>query len=90
MPVVKNVGFLKKFGTLYDLLIYSVDNANKIISSSEGQLTFFKAIYVLKTVISSMKNGITDQSEERQRKMFAERESFLNNAELLLEKEGDN
>ena len=75
---------------MYDLLIYSIDNANKIISSSEGQLTFFKAIYVLKTVISSMKNGITDQSEERKRKMFAERESFLNNAELLLEKEGDN
>ena len=40
--VVKNVGFLKEFGTLYDLLIY--------FSSSEDQINFFKATYVCRII----------------------------------------
>ena len=46
--VVKSVDFLEEFGTLYDLLIYLFDNAERIIISSEGQLNFLKAISVLK------------------------------------------
>ena len=83
---VKNVDFLKEFGTVYDLLIYLLGNANRIISSSENQINFFKAIYVLKTIISSMKNDIIDQKEEQKSKLFAEQESVLNNVKLLLEK----
>ena len=83
---VKNVDFLKEFGTVYDLLIYLLGNANRIISSSEDQINFFKAIYVLKTIISSMKNDIIDQKEEQKSKLFAEQESVLNNVKLLLEK----
>ena len=83
---VKNVDFLKEFGTVYDLLIYLLGNAKRIISSSEDQINFFKAIYVLKTIISSMKNDIIDQKEEQKSKLFAEQESVLNNVKLLLEK----
>ena len=83
---VKNVDFLKEFGTVHDLLIYLLGNANRIISSSEDQINFFKAIYVLKTIISSMKNDIIDQKEEQKSKLFAEQESVLNNVKLLLEK----
>ena len=83
---VKNVDFLKEFGTVYDLLIYLLGNANRIINSSEDQINFFKAIYVLKTIISSMKNDIIDQKEEQKSKLFAEQESVLNNVKLLLEK----
>ena len=83
---VKNVDFLKEFGTVYDLLIYLLGNANRIISSSEDQINFFKAIYVLKTIISSMKNDIIDQKEEQKSKLFAEQESVLNNVKSLLEK----
>ena len=33
--VVKNVDFLKEFGILYDLLIYLIGNANRIINATE-------------------------------------------------------
>ena len=46
--VVKSVDFLEEFGTLYDLLIYLFDNAERIIISSEDQLNFLKTISVLK------------------------------------------
>ena len=48
--VVKSVDFLEKFGTLYDLLIYLFDNAERIIISSEDQLNFLKTISVLKKI----------------------------------------
>ena len=46
--VVKSVDFLEEFGTLYDLLIYLLDNAERIIISSEDQIKFLKARTVLK------------------------------------------
>ena len=46
--VNKNVDFLEKFGTLYDLLIYLLDNPMRLVSSLEDQIFFFKAITVLK------------------------------------------
>ena len=44
--------FLEEIGTLYDLLIYLLDNPMTIITSLETQIYFFKA----------MKTDITDQS----------------------------
>ena len=45
-PVVKSVTFLEKVGTLYDLLIYLLGNAKKILNSVETQIDFFRAIDV--------------------------------------------
>ena len=84
--VVKNADFLKEFGTLYDLLIYLLNNSMRIIISSEDQIKFFEAIIILKTIISSMKTGIKDQGEEGKKKLFAKQENFLSNAEMLLAK----
>ena len=39
--VVKSVGFLQGIGTLYDLLIYLLNNSMKIITSTETQIDFF-------------------------------------------------
>ena len=51
--------------------------------------TFFKAITVLRIIISNMKTDITDQSEEEKKKIFAEQENVLSNAEMLLKKRGE-
>ena len=61
---VKNADFLKEFCTLYDLLIYLLNNSMRMLTSTEDQITFFKAITALKKIILSMKANITDQSEE--------------------------
>ena len=68
---VKSVDFLKEFGTLYDLMIYLLGNAKRVLSSTEALTNFFKAIYVLKTLISSIKNDTKDQSEEQKKDIFA-------------------
>ena len=84
--VVKNADFLKEFSTLYDLLTYLLNNSMRIIISSEDQLKLLKAITVLKRIILSMKTGIIDQSQEQKKKIFAEQENVLSNAEMLLTK----
>ena len=58
--VVKSVDFLKENGTLYDLLIYLLDNSNRVLISAETQINFTKAITVLKIIISNIKTDITD------------------------------
>ena len=68
---VKSVDFLKEFGTLYDLMIYLLGNAKRVLSSTEALINFFKATYVLKTLISSIKNDTKDQSEEQKKDIFA-------------------
>ena len=82
-----SVDFLKEIGTLYDLLIYLLDNSINTVTSAQTQLDFFKAITVLKTIISNLKTDITDQSEEQKKKIFAKQENVLSNAEMLLKKE---
>ena len=82
---VKSVDFLEESVTLYDLLIYLLDNCIRIIST-KAQTEFLEAITALKIIISNIKTDITDQSEEQKKKIFAEQESVLNNAELLLKK----
>ena len=44
--VIKNVNFLEEITTLYDLFIYLLNNSMKIITSTETQIDFFKAITV--------------------------------------------
>ena len=56
ISLVKSVDFLEEIGTLYDLLIYLLDNAKRILISTETQIDFSKAITVLK--IASMKTNI--------------------------------
>ena len=87
--LVKDVAFLKEFGTLYDLLIYLLNNSMRIVISTEDQIKFLKAITVLRKIISSMKTDITDQSEEQKKKIFAKQENVLSNAEMLLKKRGE-
>ena len=66
-PVVKSADFLKEIGTLYDLLIYLLDNPMNAVTSSQIQGDFFKAITTLKIIISNLKIDITDQSEEQKK-----------------------
>ena len=84
--VIKDVDFLEEIGTLYDLMIYLLDNSINIITSAQIQGDFFKAITTLKIIISNIKTDITDQSEEKKEKTFAKQENALNNAEVLLGK----
>ena len=44
--VIKSVNFLEEIATLYDLFIYLLNNSMKIITSTETQIDFFKAITV--------------------------------------------
>ena len=42
--VAKSDDFLQEFNTLYDLLVYLLDNSMRIITSAEDQINFLKAI----------------------------------------------
>ena len=87
--VVKSVDFLEEIGILYDLLIYLFDNSMRIVTSTQTQINFFKAIAALRIIISNIKTDITDHSEEEKKKIFAEQENVLSNAEMLLKKRGE-
>ena len=80
--VVKSADFLKEIGTLYDLLIYLLDNPINAVTSAQIQGDFFKAITSLNIIISSMKTDIIDQREEEKTKIFAKQENVLSNAEM--------
>ena len=75
--VVKSVDFVEEFGTLYDLLIYLLDNSIRIISSTKAQTEFLEVITALKIIISSIKTDVTDQSEEEKKNVFAKQENAL-------------
>ena len=87
--VIKTIDFVEEIDTLYDLLIFLLDNSMRIITSTKNQSDFLKAIAVLKIIISNLKTEITDQSEESKKKIFAEQENVLSNAEMLLIKRGE-
>ena len=87
--VVEDVDFLEEIGTLYDLLIYLLDKSMRIVTSTQTQIDFFKAITILKIIISNMKTDITDQSDEEKKKIFADQENVLSNAEMLLKNRGE-
>ena len=69
--VVKSADFLKEIGTLYDLLIYLLDNFMRIATSAQTQIDFSKTITTLKMIISNLKTDITNESEEKKKKIFA-------------------
>ena len=75
--------------TMYNLLIFVFDNSMRIVTSTETQIDFFKAITLLRIIISNLKTDITDQSEEEKNNIFAERENVLSNAEMLVKKRGE-
>ena len=88
--VVKSADFLKEIGTLYDLLIYLLDNSMNAVTSGQIQGDFFKAITALRIMISNLKTDIADQSEEqKKKKIFAKHENVLSNAVMLLIKRGE-
>ena len=74
---------------MYDLLIYLLNSSTRILTSAEDEVKFFKAITVLKKIISNIKTDTTDQSEEEKKKIFAKQEHVLSNAEMLLIKRGE-
>ena len=86
---VTSADFLKEIGTLYDLLIYLLENSINAVTSAQTQLYFLKAITVLKTIISNIKTDIADQSEEQKKKTFAKQKNVLSNAEMWLKKRGE-
>ena len=51
--LLKVLIFLEEFGTLYDLLIYLLDNSIRIISSTKAQTEFLEAITVLKKLFQA-------------------------------------
>ena len=67
---IKSVDFLEEIGILYDLLIYLLDNSVRIVTSTQTQIDFFKAITVLRIIISNIKTDITDQIEEQEKKNY--------------------
>ena len=67
---IKSVDFLEEIGILYDLLIYLLDNSVRIVTSTQIQIDFFKAITVLRIIISNIKADITDQIEEQEKKNY--------------------
>ena len=87
--ILQDADFLKESGTLYDLLIYLLNSSTRILTSAEDEVKFFKAITVLKKIISNIKTDTTDQSEEEKKKIFAKQEHVLSNAEMLLIKRGE-
>ena len=73
--VVKGADLWKEIGTLYDLLIYLLGSAKRLLKSAEAQINFFKGIYVLEKLISSMKKT-TDQSTEKKENVCKTRKCF--------------
>ena len=74
--VVKSVGFLEEIGTLYDLLVYLLDNSMRIVTSTQTQGDFLKAITILRIIISNIKTDITDQSKEEKKNICRTRKRF--------------
>ena len=87
--VVKDVDFLKEIGALYDLLIYLLDSSMRKVSSSETQIDFFKAITVLKKNYLKHENWHYRSKWRTKKKISAEQENVLSNAEMLLIKRGE-
>ena len=74
--VAKDVDFLEKYGTLYDLLIYLLENPMRMVIFAEDQIKFFNTIFVLKGIILSMKTDIKDQVKNKKRKLLQNKKMF--------------
>ena len=67
--IVKDADFLKEFGTLYDLLIYLLDNSKRILTSAEDQIKFLKNNIISKDekfydAPKKSKKSISEKSEK--------------------------
>ena len=74
--VVKSVDFLEEIGTLYDFFFFLLDNSMRIITSTEVQTDFLKAITVLKIITSNMKTDITVRVKDKKRKFLQNKKMF--------------
>ena len=63
-PVVKSVTFSEEVGTLYDLLIYLLGNAKKILNSAETQIDFFRAIDVFQAWKLTLQNKVKNKKRK--------------------------
>ena len=61
----------------------------RIATSAQTQIDFSKTITTLKMIISNLKTDITNESEEKKKKIFARQENVLSNTEMLLKKRGE-
>ena len=86
-PIVKDIDFLKEISILYDLLIYLLDNSMRIVTSAQTQIYFFKAITVLRIIISNIKTDITDQRRTKKIKFLQNKKMFWVLQKCCLKKE---
>ena len=77
--VIRSYDFLKQAGTLNDILI----------NSSNMQIDLFKIITSLREIIFTKIDNITDQSEEKKKKIFAAQLDVINNLKTFLEKRNE-
>ena len=77
--VIRSYDFLKQVGTLNDILI----------NSSNMQIDLFKIITSLRDIIFTKIDNITDQSEEKKKKIFAAQLDVINNLKTFLEKRNE-
>ena len=69
---------------MYDLLIYLLDNSMRTITSAKPQINFFKAVTVLRIIISNMKKFYVRKKISKE--VLAEQEN-VRNVEILVKKE---
>ena len=82
--VVKDVDFLNEIVTLYDLSIYFLDNSMRIVTSTEDQINFVKAITVLKKLSQAWKLTLQIKVKKKKNKIFSKQENVWSNVEMLL------
>ena len=87
--VVKSVDLWKEIGALYDLLIYLLGNAKRLLKSAKLKSICLKEYMYWKNLSQAWKMTIQIKVKKK-KKMFAKQESVLNNVEVLLKKAGDN
>ena len=68
--VIRSSDFLDNAGTLYDLLINSLNENETILDSLPMQLDLTKIMLSLKIIISKKIQNITDKSEKLKKKKF--------------------
>ena len=74
--LLKVADFLKEIGTLYDLLIYLLDNPMNTVNSVQIQGEFFKGIITLRIIILNLKNDIQINVKNKKRKFLQNKKMF--------------
>ena len=87
--VIRSYDFLKQVGTLYDILINLLNEDEAVIDSSNMQIDLLKIITSLRDIIFTKIDNITDQTEEKKKKIFAAQLDVINNSKTSLEKRNE-